>query len=344
MRETIEQFDISSVDGPALTPQISGIVGLCLTTFLWVIASWRLLYHYSGCPNTKYEEEEIHHRTDRISTKRMLHGLLWSASVVEIIAYAEMVATNSSSKLSYTLLDVVGRGILEFSTFIIGTVHWFNIISVGAEERLAFTVFPLILAITTIAVTIAATVEAVALWRGGYESVDDFYTNSTIHQVTLLIDAVAYLAHAIIVAKCGSMVYKRISSLPTFSQVSRHAKRNIINKMIIPMVFCALSYALRSAWMAADFASRILHPNANFESGIGWWIGNCWLPTIIPSIMLLYSIRKRDRVSEPGAFDSAGQTLIKSTDAETLTNPFHAFQQTFQDFEEDDGASLPSRK
>merc|ERR1711957_908466 len=59
-------------------------------------------------------------------------------------------------------------------------------------------------------------------------------------------------------------------------------------------------------------------------------------------IMLLYSIRKRDRVSEPGAFDSAGQTLIKSTDAETLTNPFHAFQQTFQDFEEDDGASLSS--
>ena len=37
------QFDMSTVDGPALTPQISGIVGLCLTSFLSVIASWRLL-------------------------------------------------------------------------------------------------------------------------------------------------------------------------------------------------------------------------------------------------------------------------------------------------------------
>ena len=51
--------------------------------------------------------------------------------------------------------------------------------------------------------------------------------------------------HAVIVVACASMVYGRISSLPTFSQVRSEARRNIMNKMIIPMAFCALSYALR---------------------------------------------------------------------------------------------------
>jgi len=343
------QFDISTVDGPALTPLISGIVGLCLSSLLFIIASWRLMYHYSGWCYGKYEEEDIsHHRTDRISTKRMLHGLLLSTSVVEIIAYADMVAENSITKLSYTLLDIIGRGTLEFSTFIIGTVHWFNIINdarAGGEESLAFTLFPSIFALVIVAVTVSSTVEAVALWKGSYTSVEEFQTNSAIHKVTLLVDATAYLTHAIIVAKCGSMVHQRISSLPTFSQVRNHAKRNIINKMIIPMIFCALSYALRSAWMAADFTSHLITPNSkNFESGVGWWVGNCWLPTIIPSIMLLYSIRKRDRVTEPVSSDGATATLIKSPDAETLANPFQSFQQTFQDFEDEEGASLPSRK
>lgn len=344
-----EQFDINSVDGPDLTPQISGIIGLCLASFLCVVASWRLLYHYSGWCDSKYEEEDVnHYRIDRMSTKRMLHGLLWSASVVEIVAYADMVATNSNCKLSYSLLDVVGRGILEFSTFIVGSRHWFHIISESravGEERLTFALFPIILAIITIAVIISSTIEVVDLWAGGYDTVEDFQRSSKMHQATLLVDAVAYLALALIVAKSAAMVHKRISSLPTMSQVRQHAKRNIINKMMIPMIFCALSYALRSAWMATDFTSRIISPDTNFESGVCWWVGNCWLPTIIPSIMLLYSIRKRDRVVESSSSSSDGRTktLVKSSDAETHANPFQSFQQTFQDFE-DEGASLPDRK
>mmetsp|Transcript_11992 Transcript_11992/g.25540 ORF Transcript_11992/g.25540 Transcript_11992/m.25540 type:complete len:361 (+) Transcript_11992:125-1207(+) len=342
-----EGFDIATVDGPALTPEISGIVGLCITSLLWVIVSWRLLYHYSGwcsnCFNRPKDDERNLPRMDGLTTKRILHGLLWTAMVVEGVAYADMVATNSSNKLNYTLLDIIGRGILEFSTFIIGTVHWFNIISHAraGEKKLAFTFFPAILAIVTIAVTVSSTFEAVALLHGGYESVHEFRATSQIHRVTLLVESAGWGIHAIIVTICCKMVYKGISSLPTFSQVRSEAKRNIINKMIIPMVFCALSYALRSGWMAADFASRIVSPETTFEAGLGWWIGNCWIPTFIPSIMLLYSIRKRDR--ETGSMDSARENLIQSPHAESLGNPFQSFQQALQDFEDED-LSLSNKK
>mmetsp|Transcript_24774 Transcript_24774/g.44513 ORF Transcript_24774/g.44513 Transcript_24774/m.44513 type:complete len:350 (+) Transcript_24774:79-1128(+) len=345
---TEADFDIASVDGPALTPQISGIVGLCLTSFLWVIASWRLLYHYSGwcskCCTRPNEEEGINHlRTDGLTTKRILHGLLWTAMTVEGVGYADMVATNSSNKLNYTLLDIIGRGILEFSTFIIGTVHWFNLTSQAraGDKKLAFTLFPVILAIVTIAVTCSSTFEAVVLLNGEYETVHDFRANSKIHRITLLVESAGWGIHAVIVAICGTMVYKRISSLPTFSQVRSQAKRNIITKMIIPMIFCALGYALRSGWMAADFASRILSPDTTFEAGVGWWVGNCWVPTFIPSMMLLYSIRKRDR--EPGSIDGVRGALLQSPHAEAVGDPFQSFQQTFRDFEDED-ASLPSNK
>mmetsp|Transcript_19467 Transcript_19467/g.41637 ORF Transcript_19467/g.41637 Transcript_19467/m.41637 type:complete len:360 (-) Transcript_19467:182-1261(-) len=341
-------FDIATVDGPALTPQISGIVGLCITSFLWVIASWRLLYHYSGwcskcCKRTKEDEEINHLRTDGLTTKRLLHGLLWTAMVVEGVAYADMVGTNSSNKLNYVLLDIIGRGILEFSTFVIGTVHWFNITSQAraGDKKLAFAIFPAILAILTIAVTVSSTFEAVTLLHGGYDTVHGFRSQSDIHRITLLVESVGWGIHAGIVAICGRMVYLRISSLPTFSQVRSHAKRNIITKMIIPMIFCALSYLLRSGWMAADFASRLVSPETTFEQGVGWWVGNCWVPTFIPSIMLLYSIRKRDR--EPGSIDGVPETLLQSPNAEMPADPFQSFQQTFRDFEDED-ASLPSKK
>mmetsp|Transcript_34414 Transcript_34414/g.63262 ORF Transcript_34414/g.63262 Transcript_34414/m.63262 type:complete len:363 (+) Transcript_34414:32-1120(+) len=347
--ESEADFNIETVDGPALTHQISGIVGLCITSLLWIIASWRLLYHYSGwcttcCTKRTKEDEDINHlRADGLTTKRLLHGLLWTAMVVEGVGYADMVGTNSSNKLNYVLLDVIGRGILEFSTFVIGTVHWFNITSQAraGDKKLAFTIFPAILMIITIAVTVSSTFEAVVLLNGGFETVHEFRSKSDVHKIQLLVESTGWGIHAVIVAICGKMVYERISSLPTFSQVRSQAKRNIITKMIIPMIFCSLCYLLRAGWMAADFISRIINPETTFESGVGWWVGNCWVPTFIPSIMLLYSIRKRDRA--PGSIDGVPESLLRTTGGEGQTDPFLSFQQTFQDFEDED-ASMSSKQ
>lgn len=339
-------FDLpSAADGPALAPRISGGVGLCLTSLLFILASWRLLYHFSGRCTGKYEEEDVMGRG--VSTKRLLHVLLWGAAVVESVAYSYMVATNSSSKLSYTLLDIVGRGILEFSTFVVGTVHWFHKISetrTGGEERLAYALVPALLALATVAVTVSSTVEAVDLARGGYASVDDFHARSTVHRASLLVDAVAYSAHAVIVAKCGRMVHRRIASLPTFAQVGSHARRNIVRKMIVPMLLCSLSYALRAGWTAAALVGETRRPDTHFESGVGWWVGCCWLPASVPAVMLLYSIRKRDRAAVPLSAEDAAAPLVQGPETEVLANPFRSFQRTFQEFEEEENASVPSGK
>mmetsp|Transcript_9849 Transcript_9849/g.14068 ORF Transcript_9849/g.14068 Transcript_9849/m.14068 type:complete len:401 (+) Transcript_9849:81-1283(+) len=349
---TTTTLDPSSVAGPTLSFRVSGIVGLCITGILWIIVSWRLLYHYSGwwvkCCKSRREQQhpnntgqEIlgeepdsdivisHLRTDGFTMKRSLHIMLWSTMTVDLVGYADMVGTNVSNKLNYTLLDIVGRGIFEFTTFVIGTIHWFKVTSkarAGASEKqVMFTLLPSILILANVAVICCSIFEAVVLLAGDSEDIHEFRSTSKIHRISLIVESSGWGIHALVVSFLGRMVYKRIASLPTFSQVRSRAKRNIITKMIIPIIFCALSYALRSAWMAADFASRILRPDSTFETGIGWWIGNCWIPTIIPSMMLLYSIRKRDR--EPGMIDGVSETLLQRINAEPqeYDDPFQSF-------------------
>ena len=197
---TDAETDLDVASGPALTPQISGIVGLCITSLLFVIASWRLLYHYYACGHSrccqKTDDDEDKNNVNSsnsnsknnipgLTTKRILHGLLFTFTLVEIIGYASMVSANTSNKLNYTLLDIIGRGILEFSTFVIGTIHWFNVISASQSDKSLSTVlYPVILAIITIGVTVCSTFEAVALLGGGYNNVDEFREHSKIHRIS----------------------------------------------------------------------------------------------------------------------------------------------------------------
>ena len=146
----------------------------------------------------------------------------------------------------------------------------------------------------------------------------------------LLVESVGWGVHSLVVTLCGIIAYKRISSLPTISQVRIEAQRSIITKMIVPMVLCALTYGLRSGFLAADFAIRILRPATIFEAGLGWWVGNCWLPTFIPSMMLLYSFRKRDTESALTAYDP----LLRTSSGDRFSDPFQSFHQTCRDFED----------
>ena len=352
----------SSAAGPALTFRVSGIVGLSITGILFIIVSWRMIYHYSGYISSKCckrkereeqgqeilgaEEEFVNYlRTDGLTTKRLLHFMLWTTTIIQGVGYANMTATDVSNKLNYTLLDIVGRGILEFTTFVIGTIHWFHVTSqarAGASEKqVMFKLLPMILVVATIAVALCSIFEAVELLAGKSDDVHEFRSTSKIHRITLIVESSGWGIHAIVVAICGRMVYKRISSLPTYNQVRSRARRNIITKMIIPIFFCAISYALRSAWMAADFASRILRPKSTFESGLGWWIGNCWIPTIVPCVMLLYSIRKRDR--EPGMIDGVSEALLTRINGNgehhDYDDPFRSFQSLIED---DENATIGS--
>ncbi|KAL3764550.1 hypothetical protein ACHAWO_007921 [Cyclotella atomus] len=342
---------------PNLNNLAASITGLSISTFIFVIASWRLLVHYSGwlikcgciqssstttnINNSGTNVGNVYIRSEGLTTKRILHILLWSAMLIEGIAYIDMLIVGSSNQVNYLCLDILGRGIFEYTTFGILTVYWFHMTSaaraIDREKDVMFTLFPVLLGLVTVCMIGVNTLEAVVLLRNteGYTSLSEFRSESSIHRITLLIECICWGIHAIIVSICGGMVYRRISSLPNFAALGSKAKHRIYNKMLFPIVCCALSYALRAGWYGADYVSRIQDPNTTFETGAGWWIGNVWIPTLIPSLCLLYSVRKRDR--EPGSIDGVSESLLKGDYLMSGKNndPFRNFNRVFRDLDDE---------
>jgi hypothetical protein len=319
---------------------------------------------FSTATDANTNNANVYIRTEGLTTKRILHILLWSTMLIEGIAYISMIvqllttqgdestSLLSDNKRTYFLLDILGRSILEYTTFSILTVYWFDYLtkasSAAVDKRdLLCRLFRYILGCVSLIMIGANTFEAVVLFGGGnttsYDTLSEFQTQSTVHRITLLISCISWGLHGIIVSICGGMVYRRIVSLPNFSAVGSRAKWSILCKMLFPIVCCAVSYAIRSGWYGVDYyylssSSRTQDDsttNTTFERGAGWWIGNVWIPTLLPSLCLLYSVRKRDR--EPGSIDGVSESLLKGDYLMSGKNndPFRNFNRVFRDLDDE---------
>lgn len=279
---------------------------MALTGVLWSIASWRLIYHYTGIMCCKKEGT---HLVEGMTIKRTFHLFLWITMFIEALGYmnlADFIELNPDDikreKIGYALNDIIGRGLLEFITFAVATSLWFQQTAQArafvSERNPIFRIAPLLLLLISIGLLVCAIVELVSLLGKDSDASEDlahYKTRSKAHKWQLLMESCAWGINMILVLVCGYMIHMRIANLPTYAQVGSHARRNIITKMMFPMAFCALAYLLRSFWMLVDFLSIVYQPKVEFEMGERWWIGNMWIPTAIASIMTLYSIRKRDR-------------------------------------------------
>lgn len=337
----------------------SSIIGLSISTLILLITSWRLLLHYSGwlskkCSCMKHmtseEENNIHIRTEGLTTKRILHVLLWMTMLIEGVGYTLALfqsdddnnTTHQEKKISYLLLDIVGRTILEYTTFSILTIYWFDFTRnarAGEEKYVVFTLFRWVLGLLTLCMIGMGIFSAVMLMMMGDSNVTlQDYLESRVHQVAILTYAVCWGIHSLIVCIDGGMVFRRIASLPNFASVGFKAKQGILSKMLFPVVCCGVSYGLRSGWYAVDYV-RLRQENEqdndtsiSFEGSIGWWIGNVWLPTFVPSLCLLYSVRKRDR--EPGSIDGVSVSLLKADTLSGENDPFRNFNIVFRDLDD----------
>jgi hypothetical protein len=81
---------------------------------------------------------------------------------------------------------VIGRGMLVYCAFVVGTAHWFDAIyhtrsSGNARSCLAF--YPVALTFLALGVIVASIFEAVDLSSDAYPTVDAFRNNSWIYRI-----------------------------------------------------------------------------------------------------------------------------------------------------------------
>ena len=270
-----------------------------------------------------------------------LVGYLMYSDFLNMNFYFEM-------KLGYALVSTFGKAIFEFNAFAVVTLYWFKSMAraraVLSERKIVFRIYPALLVLSSITLASHSIVEIVDLFRAGpknpYHRLIDFKKGSPIHRHQLLFGAFAWGLHGILVIVCGIMMYKRLSKLPLYSDLRATQKAPIMTRIMLPLVLCSMAYLFRATLLTIDYTRIVKHgqeEDVHFEEGPFWWICAEWLPSIIPACILLYALRKRDRVGI--GLGGHGEALLpQPTPPEEV---FQSFRHTiYNEFNEADGLSF----
>eukprot|EP00980_Cylindrotheca_fusiformis_P000176 scaffold26_cov117-Cylindrotheca_fusiformis.AAC.17 len=298
MDSTIEAIDEHS--------RLPGKIGLGLSTTLWLLASWRLVFHLFIRKQESPEEEETR-RTLRICSpakwftrRRTFHALLWLSQSIEILAYIDIsglvpLTRNRvfGEKLGYILLDVTGRSVLEHLAFTTITGLWLKTAIQSGPSRnldqrqdMRLRVFPALFLVTTLLLVISSATLSVFVFSKFRAQSLETIQNSSLSRAQFLLEATAWGSHALVVIQCLYLTWKRIVAL-----VEPSPERNILLcKAVLPMAVASLIYFLRCIWLVCIYC----HVSHIERGSWAWWVGFQWSPTWLAVSTLLYSARKRD--------------------------------------------------
>jgi len=296
--------------------QLAGEIGLGLSFTLWLLSSWRLVFHFFVHKQDENEssEEEESPAADQPSNcqctpsawftrRRTFHTLLWMSQTIEIFAYINISGLHPLTKtpgfaeeLGYILLDVTGRSVLELLSFATITGLWLKTAiksgptrSLGQGHDFRIRLFPaLFLVITVLLVISSASLSTVVLVddpSGSLEKIQD----SKLSRIQLLLESFAWGLHSLVVLECLLLTWKRIATVVEPS----HERRILLCKAVLPMLTAGLLYLIRCIWLVCIY----FHVPRTERGSWAWWIAFQWFPAWLSVSMLLYSARKRDQTA-----------------------------------------------
>lgn len=201
-----------------------------------------------------------------------------------------------AEELGYILLDVTGRSVLELLSFATITALWLKTAvrsgparGLGQGHDFRIRLFPaLFLMIVLLLVMSSASLSTVVFLDDGSRSLEKIQ-NSDLSRIQLLLEAVAWGLHSLVVLECLLLTWKRIE---TVVEPSRE-RRILLCKAILPMLTAALLYLIRCLWLVCIY----FHIPNTVRGSWYWWIAFQWCPTLVSVSMLLYSARKRDQMT-----------------------------------------------
>ena len=221
---------------------------------------------------------------------------------VECVAYADVAGLVPLShnrafatKLGYVLLEVIGRAIFEFLAFSVVTILWFNTAQdvSTAERRIVLDSLPGVLIATGLVLSIGSVWEAADMLTSSNEA-------SWVFRGHILLEGLSWGIHAMIVAVCAILTAKRILRLSTLPQSDTWTRTAVLVKPLVPMALCCICYMVRAVWLVRLFVTMPKTSNLADRYGVAYWVGFIWIPTMVPSTMLLYSARKLDPAPDQG--------------------------------------------
>lgn len=271
-----------------LDNKLAGKLGLLISLILWLVCLWRVAFHLKGRGDGSSSSSSWEWLTHR----RAFHTLLWLAMTVECVAYADVARLVPLSenrvfadKVGYVLLEVAGRAMFEYNSFSVVSLLWFGTaidVSTVQRSRLG-AIVPRLLLGTGLFLAIVSVFQAGDILCRPEPS-------AAVYRFHLAVEGFSWAVQAGIAAICAWLTCKRILRLSTLPQSGNF---KILAKSLAPMILCAACYSTRAVWLLCTFLRMPTRPLPD-RFGVFWWVCFVWIPTLIPSVMLVYSARKRD--------------------------------------------------
>ena len=126
---------------------------------------------------------------------------------------------------------------------------------------------------------------------------NDWAENSTSYARLLLLEPCTLTFNALCVIVYGSRMLYKLVSLRNWNSLPRTVQVRILTQTFFTMFSCAFCYLLRSVLLFMEWR-RIKTDSALMPTNWLWWGGAIWIPQIVPSALLLFTMRNLDKKRE----------------------------------------------
>lgn len=231
---------------------------------------------------------------------------------LECVAYADVAGfialahdPSMAVKVGYVLLEVIGRAMFEFMAFSTVTILWFD----TAKNMSTIENSKLVDCLPRILLGTAIILSVTSIW----EAIDILSSSKDVSYVFrghILVESIAWGIQAVMASVCTWLTARRISRLSMLPYSENWTRFRVVSKPLVPMVLCAVCYAIRAVWLFFLLVTVPKTSNLANRYSMAWWIAFCWVPTFVPSTMLLYSARKRDPTPDAQQDDRLRHSLL----------------------------------
>ncbi|GMI47752.1 hypothetical protein TrCOL_g6615 [Triparma columacea] len=131
--------------------------------------------------------------------------------------------------------------------------------------------------------------------KGG--NLSDWAASSPSYELLLLLEPITLTFNALCVIVYGSRMLHKLVSLRNWDSLPRTVQVRILTQTFFTMFSCAFCYLLRSTLLFLEYR-RIQSDESLMPTNWMWWFGAIWIPQIVPSGLLLFTMRNLDKKRE----------------------------------------------
>ncbi|GMH59380.1 hypothetical protein TrRE_jg11471, partial [Triparma retinervis] len=121
--------------------------------------------------------------------------------------------------------------------------------------------------------------------------------SSGCYKLLLLLEPTTLTFNALCVIVYGSRMLHKLVSLRNWDSLPRAVQVRILTQTFFTMFSCAFCYLLRSTLLFLEYR-RIQSDESLMPTSWMWWVGAIWIPQIVPSGLLLFTMRNLDKKRE----------------------------------------------